>query len=49
MTDSFIDSQVDYYRRHLNCGHSRDWNLIAGLYRYYLGLQNARRESFTRS
>ena len=49
MTDSFIDSQVEYYRRHLRCGHSRDWNMIAGLYHYYLGLQNARRKSSTGS
>lgn len=45
MTDAFIDSQVEYYRRHLRCGHSRDWNQIAGLLHYYEGLQNARRKS----
>ena len=49
MTDQFIDSQVEYYRRHLRCGHPRDWNMIAGLYHYYQGLQYARRKSFTGS
>ncbi len=42
MSDEFINSQVEYYRRHLNCGPSRDWNMIHGLYHYYQGLQNAR-------
>ncbi len=44
MTDAFIDSQVEYYRRHLRCGHPRDWNQIAGLLHYYEGLQHARRK-----
>lgn len=47
MTDAFIDSQVEYYGRHLRSGHPRDWNQIAGLYNYYLGLQNARRKQST--
>ena len=33
MTDAFILSQVDYYARHLRCGHPRDWNMIVGLLR----------------
>lgn len=42
MSKEFIDSQVEYYRKNLNCGHSRDWNQILGLYQYYKGLQNER-------
>jgi len=38
MTQEFIRSQVEYYRKHLNCGPSRDWNQILGLYQYYKGL-----------
>jgi hypothetical protein len=47
MSDEFINSQVEYYRKHIRCGPSRDWNMIAGLYHYYKGLQNARRKSLT--
>lgn len=47
MTNDFIHSQVEYYRQHLNCGPSRDWNLIAGLYEKYKRLQNDRRKSLT--
>jgi hypothetical protein len=39
MTKEFIDSQVDYYRKNLNCGNSRDWNQIHGLYHYFTNLQ----------
>ena len=35
MSQEFIRSQVEYYRRNLNCGPSRDWNLIHGLYLKY--------------
>lgn len=38
MTQEFIRSQVEYYRKHLNSGPSRDWNQILGLYQYYKGL-----------
>jgi hypothetical protein len=38
MSQEFIRSQVEYYRRNLRCGHPRDWNLIAGLLHYYEGL-----------
>ena len=38
MSQEYIRSQVEYYRKHLNCGPSRDWNLILGLYQYYKGL-----------
>jgi hypothetical protein len=38
MSQEFIRSQVEYYRRNLNCGPSRDWNQIHGLYHYYKGL-----------
>jgi hypothetical protein len=47
VSDDFIDSQVKYYQQHLNCGPSRDWNMITGLYNFYKGLQNERRKSFT--
>lgn len=47
MTDAFINSQVEYYKRNLNSGHSRDWNMILGLYQYYKGLQNERRITST--
>lgn len=43
MSDEFIDSQVEYYRKNLNCGNPRDWNQILGIYQYFKGLQNARR------
>jgi len=39
MSREFIDSQVLYYRSILNCGPSRDWSLILGLYHRYLSLQ----------
>lgn len=42
MTQEFIRSQVEYYRGILNCGPSRDWNQILGLYQYYKGLLNER-------
>lgn len=36
MSDEFVLSQEAYYRRNLNNGPSRDWNLISGLWsRYY--------------
>lgn len=35
MSEWFIRSQIEYYRRNLRCGHSRDWNHIAGLYQFY--------------
>ncbi len=35
MSDAFVLSQREYYRQHLRCGPSRDWNLICGLYQYY--------------
>jgi hypothetical protein len=38
MSQEFIRSQVEYYKRNLRCGPSRDWNQIAGLYHYYQGL-----------
>jgi hypothetical protein len=38
MSQEFIRSQVEYYRKNLNCGHPRDWNQILGLYEYYKGL-----------
>jgi hypothetical protein len=38
MSQEFIRSQVEYYRRNLRCGHPRDWNLITGLLHYYEGL-----------
>lgn len=38
MSKEFIESQVAYYRKILRCGHSRDWNMIAGLLHYYEGL-----------
>ena len=47
MSDEFINSQVEYYRSQLNCGNSRDWNQILGLYHYYKGLQNDRRITST--
>lgn len=43
-SDQFIDSQVAYYKKHLNCGSLRDWDQIRGLYHYYLELQNERRK-----
>ena len=43
MTDEFIQSQIDYYRKNLNCGPSRVWSQISGLYQYYQGLQNERK------
>lgn len=38
MTKEFVQSQVEYYKRNLNCGPSRDWNQIRGLYHYYQSL-----------
>jgi hypothetical protein len=38
MTIEFLKSQVAYYKRNLNCGPSRDWNLILGLYLHYNNL-----------
>lgn len=35
MSQEFIRSQVEYYRKHLNSGPCRDWNQILGLYHYY--------------
>ena len=35
----FVQSQVAYYKKHLNCGPSRDWNQILGLYHYYQQLE----------
>lgn len=39
MTLEFIQSQITYYRKHLNCGHPRDWNQILGLLHYYQNLE----------
>jgi hypothetical protein len=35
MTEGFVRSQIDYYRRNLRCGPSRDWNQILGLLQFY--------------
>lgn len=34
-SDEFILSQYHYYKNHMNCGPSRDWNLIHGLKNRY--------------
>lgn len=38
MTQQFIQSQVEYYKRILNSGPTRDWDQIHGLYHYYKSL-----------
>ena len=43
MTDQFIQSQIEYYRKHLGSGNSFDRGMICGLLHYYEGLQNERR------
>jgi len=35
MTDEFVLSQMNYYRRMFNAGHPRDWGLIRGLLEMY--------------
>lgn len=35
MSKEFIQSQIDYYRKNLRCGPSRDWGMIVGLLHYY--------------
>lgn len=42
MTDEFIQSQIDYYRKHLLSGNSADQNLIRGALLYYERLINGR-------
>ena len=34
-SDEFVLSQYNYYRSHMNCGPSRDWNHIIGLKQMY--------------
>lgn len=41
-SDTFIESQIDYYRRHLGCGNFHDRNMICGLLHYFEGLRNVR-------
>ncbi|QDJ96269.1 hypothetical protein Xoosp13_82 [Xanthomonas phage Xoo-sp13] len=42
MSNEFILSQMEYYKNNLNCGPSRDWNLISGLYQHYRSVAVAR-------
>ncbi len=49
MTLEFVQSQVAYYRKNLNCGPSRDWNMIHGLLMYYEGLERKMTNAVTQS